>query len=75
GFRFRTGHRCRSCSHWRRRRGRRRGQRLRLVPRKRAAQPGRCRQPAGPPVHRLRGRRAARPDRVRRRDDHPLRAL
>ena len=41
----------------------------------RAAQPGGRRRPAGPPVHRLRRRRAARPDGVRRRDDHPLRPL
>ena len=53
----------------------RRRQRFRLVPRERAAQPGGGRRPAGPPVHRLRRRRTSGPDRLRRGDHHPLRAL
>ncbi|CAA9537202.1 MAG: ATP synthase F0 sector subunit c, partial [uncultured Sphingosinicella sp.] len=50
-----------------------RGQRVRLVPRERASQPGRRRQPAGPSLHRLRRRRASRPAGVRRCHDPALR--
>ena len=40
-----------------------------------AAQSCSSRRPAGPPVHRLRGCRIARPDRVRGRHDHSVRRL
>ena len=51
------------------------GYRVRIVPPERDPQPGGLRRPAGTPVHRLRRRRASRPDGVRRRDAHPVRVL